>query len=354
MSGERSVELDTALVKLARVLDVDAADVECFAHLDVDDLRAAHWHVVDVLGASDRRRLQGVVGASKLVPTGLAAKIGEKWFGPVLCARLVDLVEPSRAGSFAKHLSAEFMADITARTDPRGVGALTEHLEPATMQAIARVLVERDDHLTLSHFVGHLPAEVIVRILEGIDDHAAVVRIARYVDDLSHLDPIVALLGDERITALVRAVVADDLWVAGLHLFAHLGAEQVQRVASTIVNQDRAVVRDALDGIARHDLWAPGLELVERLDERDLVLFAEALLELDDAAVLEVVDVVDDLDAWGTLVRIGRVADDLDDEVRARLRTIVDQLPPQRLDRFRAGAEEAGHPGLLDEILGIS
>ncbi len=353
-AAERSIEIDTALRKLARVLEVEPAEVDFLAHLPVERLRELRWEVSDGLSASDARRLNGVVAASRLVPVGLAAAIGERWFGPVLCARLVGLVDPKRGGQYARHLSVDFMADITARTDPRVVGDLVPELSLRAMQRIATTLLERDDHVTLSHFVGHLPAEVVVGILGAIDDNAAVVRIARYVEDMAHLDPVVALLSDERVVALVAAVDADDLWVDGLHLFSHLGEAQISRIARTIIGQDPAAVAAALDGFDRHDLWHQGLQLVDHLDPAELATFAEVLLVLDDVVIDRAVAVVDAIGAWGTLVQVAVAADDLPGDVRARLGQLAGRIPKAKRKRFQQAAKAAGHPDVLDRLLAPS
>lgn len=352
MTTTASIETQTALAKLARALEVEPEDVWFLVHLEVTALRDLRWRIEDAMAASDARRLQGVMAASKLLPTALAATIGEKWFGPVLCARLVGLVEPEKGGQYARHLSVPFMADITTRTDPRVVGDLIHELPLRSMQAIATTLLERGDHITLSHFVGHLPPEVVARILEAIDDDAAVVRIARYVEDLGQLDPVVALLPEERILALVRAVEADDLWIEGLYLFSLLTDAQVARVATTIVRQGADAVVSAIEAFDRHDLWEQGLQLVDHLDAADSVAFADALLVIDDALVGAAVGVIDRVDAWGTLVRIALAAERLGTAERARLNATVDRLPAARVERFVAAATAAGHPDLLARVLG--
>jgi hypothetical protein len=351
-----AIETEAALAKLARALEVDPVEVEFLAHLDLDDLRRVRWRINDELAAADTTRLQGVIGASKVVPTALAATIGERWFGPVLCARLVGLVDPKRGGQYARHLSVNFMADITARTDPRVVGDLVHELSLRSMRRIAVALLERGDHLTLSHFVGHIPPEVVAAILGGIDDNAAVVRIARFVEDLDQLDPVVALLPDDRILALVRAVEHDDLWIDGLHLFSHLSDGQITRIASTIVRQDAPAVAAALDAFDRHDLWRQGLQLVDHLDPADLVAFADVLLVVDDSLVDDriidaAVAAIEANDAWDTLVRIAAAADDLSDDVRARLRELLERVPTANVEQFQAAARRLGHDGLLDRVL---
>lgn len=347
----RPIELDAALAKLARILDVDLAEVDFLAHLPAEMLRDLRWEISGHLAAADAKRLEGVMAASALVPASLAATIGERWFGPVLCARLVGLVEPKRAGQYAKHLSVDFMADITARTDPRGVGELVLELDLTTMQQIASRLLERNDHLTLSLFVGHVPSTVVAAILGAIDDNAAVVRIARYVEDLAHLDPVVALLHDDRIVDLVHAVAEADLWIEGLHLFSHLGHTQMTRIATTIVRQDSDAVAAALDGFDRHGLWQQALPLISLLEAPDLAAVTDVLLVLDDRLVHRAVEVVDESSAWGTLVRIAAATETLGEDVRARLRHVVAHLPSPKLERFQEAAADLGQDGLLDRLL---
>jgi hypothetical protein len=346
-----SIETEVALAKLARVLGVDPSEVGFLAHVSTDRLRTLRWQISDTLSAADAKRLAGVIAASRLLPVGLAATIGEKWFGPVLCARLVGLVDPQRGGQYARHLSVDFMADIATRTDPRVVGDLVHELNLKAMQRIATTLLERGDHLTLSHFVGHIPPDVVATILGAIDDNAAVVRIARYVEDLDDLDPVVALLPDERIVALVEAVEVDDLWVDGLHLFSHLSDTQITRIAATIVRQDADAVRAAIDAFDRHGLWEQGIGLVDHLDAADIAAFADVLLVLDDHLIDTAVDVIDRLDAWDTLVRIAIAAGDLDDDVRTRLQHLVDGLPKNQVARFETASRAQGHPDLLSQVL---
>jgi len=167
---------------------------------------------------------------------------------------------------------------------------------------------------------------------------------------------VVALLPDDRIIELVQAVDRDDLWVDGLRLFSHLGDAQITRIASTIVRQDGAAVTAALEAFERHDLWREGLQLVDHLDPADLVAFADVLLVVDDELVDDriidaAVAAIDANDAWDTLVRIAVAADDLAEDVRARLRELLDRVPTAKVERFEVAARRLGHPDLLNQVL---
>lgn len=341
-----------ALAKLARVLEVPDDEVAFLGGLEVEDLRALRLQVTDRLHAADAARLGKVAAASRLIPQAMAASIGQHWFGATLCARLVGLIEPERGGQFARHLDLEFMADITARTDPRVVGDLVEHLPLESMRGIATTLLDRGDHLTLSHFVGHIPPGVVARILEAITDNAAVVRIAQYVEDLSDLDPVVALLPEDRLLALANAVDREDLWVEGLHLFGHLGTTQIERFAITLVDNDVALLRAALEAFERHDLWAEGLGILETVEGERMANVAMVLVDLDDDLVQAAVDAVVHNDLWDLLVHAGVAAEHLPDEVRARLVAVIDQQPDGLVEQFDAAAGRLGHAGLRARLLG--
>jgi len=317
-----------ALAKLARVLEVDKSAVEFLGDVPVEDLRALRNHVSDQLHEADAGRLSRVAAASKLIPMGMAASIGQHWFGATLCARLVGLIEPDRGGQFATHLDVEFMADITVKTDPRLVGELVHHLPLASMQGIATTLYRRDDHLTLSHFVGHIPPPIVAAILEALTDDAAVVRIAVFVEDLANLDPVVALLTDERLLGLIRAVEAEDLWVEGLHLFGHLGSEQIERIAVTLVDNDEHLLRAALAAFDRHDLWVEGLGVLEVIEGDRLAHLASVLIELDDELVLAAITAFDRHDLWRQGLEI---LGNLEGEHVARLATLLTRLDDEVL-----------------------
>jgi hypothetical protein len=349
-----TMETETALAKLARVLGVDTLEIEFLAELDIAELRDLRWQIDDRRHAVDAKRLSSVIAASKMVPPALAANIGEKWFGPVLCARLVGLIEPKRGAQYVRHLNVEFMADITARTDPRVVGDLVVELSLPDMQAIATTLLERGDHLTLSHFVGYLLPQVVVDILGAIDDNAAVVRIARYVEDLASLSPVVALLPDDRLVALVSAIDREDLWPSALHLFSQLSPDQVARVGRVVVALGDEVVRAIIEAFHRHDLGNQGINFIGQLEPSAVASFAHVLLVLDESTMTSAVDAIDAHHAWDILVPVAVAAVDLSAEMRARLRDVLNGVPDIQRAAFENMAQELGHPELLATILRCS
>lgn len=233
---DANIATHAALVKLSRVLGADRADVAFLTAVDLATLRELRELCAARLHDADAERLQAVAASGRLLPVGIAASIGQRFFGPTLVARLIGLFEPERGANYARHVSTDFMADVAVLADPSVISRVAEHLELATLQEITKVLVARDDVVTLSHFVGPLPASTIADILAAVDDHATVVRIALYVEDLSALDPIVACLSDERLGDVILAVRDAEIWDDAMHLFGHLTQGQVARVVTLVAN----------------------------------------------------------------------------------------------------------------------
>jgi hypothetical protein len=346
------VQREAALAKLARVLGAETTDVDFLRDVDVTTLATLRDQISDVLQQTDGKRLSTVVAASKLMPLPLAAAIGERWFGPTICARLVGLIEPRAARQYTKHLSIRFMADITVQTDPRCVSGIVEELPLRTMQAIATTLLERGDYFTLSHFVTYVPSVVVIDILDAIYDHAALVRIATYVEDPAVLDPIVALLPDARLMALVNAVERDDLWAEGLHLFGALSSMQITRVATTLAEGDTGVLSTALAAFERHGLWAQGLMLIDHLESEDMARIAFAFGEVDDAVIEAAVAAADANDLWEPLVRAVLAAQIRAPQLGPRVAHLVERIPPIGIARFEHAAASLGYPDLLASMLG--
>lgn len=285
MSG-RSAALDAERDKLARTL---TCDVDALPDLgDVETLRTVAGAIRRHLSAVEAKRLRGVVAAATKLPPPLVGSIAERHFGPVLCAATLGAVDGRFAGKVAKHLSVPFMVDIAAASEPDSAAHLADTLPTTVVDRIAHGLIERQEYLTLAAFVGHVDAELATRIVQGVGDHAALVRIARYVVDPSRIDAIVGRLPDDRLRALIHAVADGDLWIEALDLVATVSPAQHGRIAAAAAELDD----ETLTAIARtaweHQLWTGLIGLVENLDRDTLGRFAHLEI-LGDADLLEAV-----------------------------------------------------------------
>ncbi|MFD8492821.1 hypothetical protein [Amycolatopsis sp. NPDC059657] len=201
---------EAEVLKLARLLG-DSPDR--FAYLnDVgpDDLRKLREQVTDVLFDADLPVLQRMAMATRVIPAPVLAKIGEKVFGPLLCARIAGLVDVSRGVDVAKRLTPRFLADVAVELDPRRASRIIADIPPSTVAKVAAELVGREDWITVGRFVGHLPDGTVKACLTVIDD-PALLEIAYVIDDKSRIDHVVGLLPPVRLESLAENADEDLL-----------------------------------------------------------------------------------------------------------------------------------------------
>ncbi|MEU8638009.1 hypothetical protein AB0C38_38010 [Amycolatopsis sp. NPDC048633] len=216
-------EAEAEILKLARVLGVEPERLQYLARVDADDLKAFREQVTDTLFDANIAVLQRMALAARLLPGAVLAKIAEKVFGPLLCARIAGVVDVSRGVDVAKRLSPRFLSEVAADLDPRRASAIISRIPLETVLAVADELARREDWITLGRFVGHLPDPTVRRALEQIDD-PGLLRIAFVLDDKNRIDHVVGLLPAHRLGRLLTAAGADeDLWTPALDLLNHLG-----------------------------------------------------------------------------------------------------------------------------------
>src|SRR5204862_2475051 len=100
-------------------------------------LREYREKVVDLLYDDDREQLSRAAEASRLLPAGTLAKIGERPLGPLICAHLSGLLDPQRAAESAQHFPTELLVELAAAMDPRRAVAVIAATPPETVVKIA-------------------------------------------------------------------------------------------------------------------------------------------------------------------------------------------------------------------------
>jgi hypothetical protein len=187
-------------MKLARLLELEAAELSYLEHLAAEDLRHLREQVTEVIYDAGSHALGRLASASRLLPTGVIALIGEHAFGPVLAARIAGLLDPGRAAEVAAKLPTEFLAELAVHLDPRRAAEVLRRMPPARIAEVARELVAAQEHVTLGRFVGHLPDEAIVLALREMDD-LTVLRVAFVLEDADGIERTLALLDRGRLSS---------------------------------------------------------------------------------------------------------------------------------------------------------
>ncbi|MCA9533309.1 MAG: hypothetical protein KC593_06520, partial [Myxococcales bacterium] len=130
-------------IKLGRLLSLGPAALEQYDALDAATLRALREQISDSLFDDSRGALERVASASRLLPNALVASVGERSFGPMLCARITGLLSPERAAALAAHMPDEFLADVAMQLDPRSARGVIAQLGKERVVAVAKVLLAR-------------------------------------------------------------------------------------------------------------------------------------------------------------------------------------------------------------------
>ena len=242
------------ILKLARMLERDPAELAYLEPVSLADLCALRDHVTDVLFNANSSTLNRLATASKLLPAGLTATISERAFGPLLSARMAGRLEPEAAVSVASKLPTPFLADLAVELHPRRASAVISLIAPAQIAAITGELARRGEHVTMGRFVGHMGDPAMAAAL-GAMDNTTLLRVAFVLEDKDRLDHMIGLLQQPRLTSLVATAGQEGLWLEALDLLGHVGAERRRQLVANPLALDQAAVEAIVATVVEHELW---------------------------------------------------------------------------------------------------
>ena len=213
------------VMKLARLLGRDPARLAYLERLPPDDLRLLRDGVTEALYDAHGGSLRRLAAASRLLPAGLTATIGQRAFGPLLSARLAGMLDTDRAVEVAAKLPPPFLADVAVELDPRRASDLIAKIAPALIGQVTGELVARREYVTMGRFVGHLGDEAVAAAVSAMDDEA-VLQVAFVLEDKRQLSWLLARLPKGRSEGIIGAAADEGLWLEALDLLNHLDAGQ--------------------------------------------------------------------------------------------------------------------------------
>jgi hypothetical protein len=261
-----TLESRAEITKLARLLECDPGSLAYLELVPPADLRRLRDQATDVMFDADRGALQRMAAASRVIPVPVLAKIAEGIFGPLLCARIAGMIDPSRAVDVAARLTPAFLAEVAVALDPRRATDVIARMPAEQIVAVTRVLLASDEFVTMGRFVGHLSEAALLATIE-VAEEAALLQIAFVLEGKERLDHVLALLSYERLTDIVLIAERERLWPEVLDLLNDLGDENRQRFASLAGTLDRAVLEHAILAAAQHSLWRPLIALAGLMDK---------------------------------------------------------------------------------------
>jgi hypothetical protein len=267
------LNVDVEIVRLARLVGAQPQELDYLRHADPQDIRDLREQVTVVMFDADRQMLQRVAAASRLVPAKLAALVGERAFGALLCARLTGLLEPSRAVDIAAKLPTPFLADLAAQLDPRRASRVIAEIPPRQIAEITKLLAAREEHVVMGGFVGHL-SEAALRAAIAVVSDAALLHTAYVVESKGSLGALVATLPDERLERIIATAASDDLWIEALDVLRHVSERQRGQLGDIAAAQPDAVLDSMVRTAQRELLWDDVLPVTRAMSPESRARFA--------------------------------------------------------------------------------
>jgi hypothetical protein len=250
------------VMKLARLLQREPESLGYLEPLSVQDLRDLRERLTETVFDAHTGSLRRLAAASRLLPVGLSASMGETVFGPLLSARLTGLLEPGRAADMASKLPAPFLADVAVEMDPRRASELISRIPADQIAQITSELMSRGEYVTMGRFVGHLSDEAIAAALAAMDDRS-LLGVVFVLEDKAQLPGLVALLPERRVAGVIQAAADNDLWVEALDLLDHLAPQQRTDMVAATLQLEPAALDSIVAAVVAHDLWEEVLPIAE-------------------------------------------------------------------------------------------
>jgi hypothetical protein len=220
------------ITKLARLLGCDEWDLAYLERTDATTLRELRDSATDVLTVDQHPSLRRLARLGRLLPVGMAARIAERSFDPLICARLVPHLDNRRAAALARQLSPRFLAALSVELDPRRAAAIIDRLPHDVVAAVAEALVARGEIVAMGRFVGCLELDAVVAALSVVDA-ANLARIALVVEDRTSIAEVARRLSDETLSGILAAALDEELWPEILGLIDGLDDARLRDLAES-------------------------------------------------------------------------------------------------------------------------
>ncbi len=299
MSPDGGVEV----LKLARLVGAEPEDLSYLRDVAPQDIRDLREQVTVAMFDSDRQLLQRVAAATKLIPAKLAAVIGERAFGPLLCARVTGLLEPSRAVDIAARLATEFLAGLAVELDPRRASRVIAEIPPEQIAEITGELAGREEFIAMGGFVGHLSEAALRAAVDVIDDETLLLT-AYVVEAKGNLPALVGLLPPERLETIIRSAAELDLWPEALDVLGHVSERQRGQLGDLAAAQDDAVLDTMVRAAQRDGLWADVLPVTRAMSPESRARFAKLTSIHTRPVLASIVDAASRHELWPELLEL--------------------------------------------------
>lgn len=246
------------IIKLARLLKLKDDQLKFLEASDVTQIRDLRERMSASLYDSSRPHLVRVAAATKLIPVALIAAIGEKFYGPVLCARVTGLMAPERAAEVAGKLPATFLADLSIELDPRSAKEVIALLPASLVVTVAKEMLKRREYITMARFVDVLSDQVIRAVMDVIKEDRALLEIAFFVESSERLEKLIGMIPEERLRGIIVTAATDEnnLWPEALSMMTQVGDKLRGKMGDLTAALSDEQLSSVIAAVERNGLWS--------------------------------------------------------------------------------------------------
>lgn len=241
------------VLRIANLIGVDGEDIGFLARLSPEALYEFRMKLIDVY-FEENPALQRFAKLAGVVPSAVIAKMTVDAIGPILAARIVGQVDTRTAVSVLKRVPIDFLCDTAVQTDPRRIKPMFKESPYEISCAIADELVRRKEYVAIGQLITYVEDAVMNHAL-GNANEVDILYSSFMVEDKVKLGHGVAMLSDDRITAIIHTAAAEGMWLEALDLMSHLEIDEFRRVVSQAMELDRETLTELLNFAHENDLW---------------------------------------------------------------------------------------------------
>jgi hypothetical protein len=226
-----SAESRAETAKLARLLGLDGPGGLSYLYgVPARDIAEYREAVIEALYSEGGEQLRRAADAARLLPARVLAKVGELALGPLVCARLTGMIDPSRAGEIAEHFAVEFLARLAAELDPRRAVEVVSAMPRDLIVAVALEMASQGEQVAMGRFVAHLDQSTLRDCIDGLGDED-VLRVAFVAEGSKPHSRMFDAAGVRRMRAVLDAAPAAGLAEEACFFVERLNASQRARLA---------------------------------------------------------------------------------------------------------------------------
>jgi len=218
----RTSESRAETAKLGRLLRVEDPHALAFLlPVAATELRAYREAVTDLLYDDERELLQRTADVARLLPTHTLARIGERALGPLICARLTDLLDPRRAVEISAHFTVDFLAQLAGELDPRRAAEVVSGIAADTVVAVSVAMADNGEHVAMGRFVAHLDEAALSGCVQALGDED-LLRVVFVMEGDERLTSVFEMVGAERAKRMLAAAQTSGLREEAKHVVRRL------------------------------------------------------------------------------------------------------------------------------------